>query len=400
MTEAPAHPLGRVVMLVTGEQLGGAERNAIELATAFRNCGTDVVFVALDGRPGRAREDAEDAGFTWHTQTVAWRPRLVPRIIELGPAMRSLRRLRPDVVVGHTNLPNVVGGLLWRAAGARAFVWTQCDVLGSTRIHPRIFRRALRSAPAVVTTARHAREWLCAEYGTDPSRVHVVYSRVELPGAEADRERWRRRLGAPGTAVIAVMLATLHPGKDHATVLHAWRRLRDELRDNGPETLLAFAGREAGTADTLKALTRQLGLEASVRFLGDTPDVRGLLEAADFAIFASHSECLGRGATEPMSVGLPVVGADVAGIREAVGDACAELLYPPQDVDALARLLGRIVRDADLRARLGIRARELIANRQNAAATTGVLVDLIERLAQTGRPPECVIPADPYSHFP
>jgi glycosyltransferase involved in cell wall biosynthesis len=60
---------------------------------------------------------------------------------------------------------------------------------------------------------------------------------------------------------------------------------------------------------------------------------------------------------EAMAAGLPVVATDVGGMAEAVIDGVTGFLVPPDDADALARALGRLVGDPELRTRMGAAAR-------------------------------------------
>jgi D-inositol-3-phosphate glycosyltransferase len=54
-----------------------------------------------------------------------------------------------------------------------------------------------------------------------------------------------------------------------------------------------------------------------------------------------------------MASGLPVIGANVGGIKYSVADGFTGKLVPPNDPDALAASLARLYSDADLRKELG-----------------------------------------------
>jgi glycosyltransferase involved in cell wall biosynthesis len=374
----------RVVFVVAGEVLGGAERNTIELAVHFEREGAEVVICALDGRPGRARVVAESLGLHWITAPTPWVGGQLERSVSLVRVARSLRRLRPDVLLPRTNLPNVVCGLTWRATGARVCIWNQCDVLGTKRFSSQLFRRAMHATPLAVTTAYHARDWLAKEWSYEPRRVHVIRSEVTLPAPLATRAQWRTRLGLWPQAIATCMIGHLHEGKDHDTLLRAWRLVADALRHEGPSPCLLIAGRSAGNEDAVKALAFDLDLREFVRFLGDVIDIGGLLGAVDFAVFSSRSECLGRGSTEPMYAGLAVAGTDIPGIREALGEAGADLLAPPGDERALADVILRLTRDADLRHRVGRANAELIRARQSEAQTSAAYAELVAEVLHRG----------------
>jgi glycosyltransferase involved in cell wall biosynthesis len=363
----------RIVFVLAGEVLGGAESNAINLAARLAQVhGADVSVCALDDRPGRARQAAASAGIRWEAVRTPWRGGRIARSASLLRVAHELRKLRPDVLVAATNLPNVACGLTWRLTGAKTFVWTQCDVLGTQRFSRRLFRRALQEAPVVVTTAQHARDWLVNEWSAAPERVRVIRSEVRLPAAERDRAAWREQLDLDPADVAACMVAHLHPGKDHPTLLRAWRTVADRTGAK-----LVLAGRPAGAADDVKALAFDLDLRDDIRFAGEVDDIAGLLGAVDLGVFASRSECLGRGATEPMYAGLAVAGTDVPGIREAVGETGRAFLAPPGDHEALASAVLQLVQDEALRARVGRANAELIRARQSPEATSDVFAELV-----------------------
>jgi glycosyltransferase involved in cell wall biosynthesis len=367
----------RLLFVFAGEILGGAERGAFDLALGFaREEGAHVEIVALDDRPGRARAIAEGEGLAWNSVPTPWTGSRAARTASLVRVAHELRRHRPDALLAHTNLPNVVCGLVWRLTGAQVAVWNQWDVLGTKRFSPQLFRRALRATPLVVTEAFHARDWLVQEWGAEPERVHVIRGDVQLDEPAESRAAWRTRLGLDDGDFAASMLAHFHSGKDHITLLHAWRLVVDELRE-GPRPVLLLAGRPAGTESSVKALAFDLNLRDHIRFLGDVDDVPGLLSAVELAVFSSRSELFGRGATEPMRVGLPVVGTDVPGIREAVGEEGAAFLAPPGDAAAFARLVVMLARDPELRTAVGRKNAELLRARQAPETTSRVYARLL-----------------------
>lgn len=367
----------RLVFVLAGEVVGGAEWNAINLASYLaRVHGASVQICALDDRPGRARAIAEAEGIPWSSIPVPWVGSRAGKTVSLGRTARRLRMLRPDVLLPSTNLPNVVCGLTWRLTGARLCVWNQCDVLGTRRFSRKLFRRALHATPLVITTAFHAREWLVAEWGVDSDRAHVIRSEVRLAAPREDRRTWRDRHGIDDRLAVC-MLGHLHLGKEHATLLQAWRLVVDRLRAEGENPLLLLAGRGAGTEEALKAFAFDLDLRENVRFLGDVADVSALLGAVDFAVFTSVSEALGRGATEPMFAGLAVAGTDIPGIREAVGDEGHAFLAPAGDASGLADAILLLARDPGLRAQVGIANAELIRKRQSTEQSAGTYARLL-----------------------
>ena len=106
-----------------------------------------------------------------------------------------------------------------------------------------------------------------------------------------------------------------------------------------------------------KSLTNELGLGGLVRFLGQTMGVAEILAGAQVFLLVSNWEGFPLSILEGMRAGLPVVASSVGGIAESVRDGETGYLVPRGDVEALRDRIGLLLKDADLRARLGASGR-------------------------------------------
>ena len=156
------------------------------------------------------------------------------------------------------------------------------------------------------------------------------------------------RAGAP----VVICVAGFREEKDHATLLRAFRTVVDarpavlRLVGDGPERAAA------------EALTRELGLEDSVEFLGDRSDVERLLADADVFVLASYAvENLPFAVLEAMAAGLPVVATDVGALAELVRDGVTGALVPARDPEALAGAVTGLLADSDRARALGLAGR-------------------------------------------
>lgn len=337
--------------------------------------------LALTDEHGRFRDEVEALGIAWHTSRVHWvGSRLVKARSLAGLALR-LRRLRPDVLIPYTTRPNVLCGLVWRATGARLCIWQQRDLAPSTKFGPHLVARAARASSLLIANSQAAAAYLISELGAPADRVRVIRDSVEILEPAEGREVWRARLEIADSTVAVTMLGHLHQGKDHATLLRAWRTVIDR---NENAAVLLVAGRPAGTEDAVKALAYDLELGRSVRFLGDVADVAGLLAASDIGVLSSRSESFPNAVLESAAAGLPIAATDVPGIREALGEPGVPFLALPGDAPALAEAILKLVVDPDLRARAGRANVELIRSRQSGRATTQAYAELIADMLAGG----------------
>jgi D-inositol-3-phosphate glycosyltransferase len=107
----------------------------------------------------------------------------------------------------------------------------------------------------------------------------------------------------------------------------------------------------------LQALKDELGISDLVTFLGRRSQeaLPYYYASADVVVMPSLYESFGMVALEAMACGTPVVASDVGGLSFIVHNGETGYLVPDRDPRALADCLSKLLRDPDLRARLGRR---------------------------------------------
>jgi phosphatidyl-myo-inositol dimannoside synthase len=175
-----------------------------------------------------------------------------------------------------------------------------------------------------------------------------------------------------------------------ASRLVAWKRVDRLLRATPgviaahPDTVFAIAG--AGPKrETLEALTRELGVERSIRFLGGLPRDLNLRLIASADVFCSLYDysCVGVALLEALGCAVPVVVADTGATRSFVEDGVNGLVVGAGDADATAAAITRLLDDFELRHRLGDQARRRAEERflsaeERAALELGTIAELAE----------------------
>lgn len=174
---------------------------------------------------------------------------------------------------------------------------------------------------------------MAASYGIEHPDTRIIYHGVDIDRFCPPTRREER----PERTIITV--AQLIPRKNHQLLLRAYTRLPEAVRNT---VRLEFVGGGASRPE-LECLVRQLGLTERVRFVGQPSHadlVRHLQEAHLFCL-SSLSEGLPVASIEAMACGLPVIASNVDGIHEAVVEGVSGLLFPSDDVEALASTLQR-----------------------------------------------------------
>ncbi len=210
-------------------------------------------------------------------------------------------------------------------------------------------RRQCHQAAAVVVPSSAFLEVLRG-YGV---RTPLTVIPTGLPASafrRGDGDAFRRAHGiAPERPVI------LHVGRmAHEKNLPFLLAVMAALRRQQPDLLLVMAG-EGPARPALARRAAELGIADAVRWVGYLPRESELLDcyrAADVFVFASRTETQGLVLLEAMAQGTAVVSTAVLGTRDVLA-AGEGALIAAEDVDTFATAVLRLLRDPDLRARLG-----------------------------------------------
>jgi glycosyltransferase involved in cell wall biosynthesis len=330
----------------------------LPLLRALRAAGHDPVAVAAEG-PLLAEVRAE--GFRVETVPFVRGFNPVAHLRAAAALVPIFRRERFDLVHTHTPIAGLIGRIAAKIAGVPRIAYTAHGFYFHERMSPaaRAFFVALewiggRMTDILLTQAQEdaataRRLKLCA--GTIAAIGNGVDPAKFSPSSDpARRAGLRAGLGlAPGAVAIAAV-GRLVAEKGYVELFEAMREVDATLLVVGERLPSDHAGSIARTIDAVK--TDPI-LARRIRFLGYRKDVAEILRACDLFVLASHREGMPRSIIEAMMTGLPVVATDIRGAREEVVPEETGLLVRVSDAQALAASLGRLVRDAASRARMG-----------------------------------------------
>jgi glycosyltransferase involved in cell wall biosynthesis len=128
-----------------------------------------------------------------------------------------------------------------------------------------------------------------------------------------------------------------------------------------PEDVVLCIVGEGPEEGALRAETRRRNLERRVVFAGYSREVGRYMASFVGLVLPSRREALPVVLREAAAIGLPVVAADVGGVREIVVPRETGLLYPTGDVDGLVRAIRSLLDDPSRAATMGCAARERVA---------------------------------------
>ena len=305
--------------------IGGSERHLLTLLPALVARGVDVRFLGLDD-PARA----PDPFYALLEVPYARLP--APRDVDPGLAVH-VARVAHGVDLVHTHL---VHADVYGALGARRLVSTKHND-DPFRTGPfRFVERALTWRAGRVVAITHAlARFLVDQVGLPRDKVTTIhYGLDDLPRA------WGKNPADPVEEDVPLLLAVcrLEPQKGVDVAVRALARLRDVE----PAAELVVLG-DGPERDRLEDLAREL--DVPVHLLGRVPDVAAWLRRADVLVHPARWEGFGLALLEAMLAQLPVVATNVSSIPEIVADGATGLLVPPDDPEALAEAIARVLGD-------------------------------------------------------
>jgi glycosyltransferase involved in cell wall biosynthesis len=342
----------RVLHVVATGERRGAEVFAGDLVGALDG-GTEqrVAILRADGEPR--------VSYPAPVDVIASRGRKLPGIRVDTRVVRGLRSLiktwTPDVVQVHGGEP-LKHVLLARSGVPVVYRKIGLAAPRATRAPFRLgHEHLIRGTNRIVAVADSVRREAIGTFGAAPDRVVTIPNAVD-PTRLANgitREHVRREMNLDGSQPVLLSLGALTWEKDPLAHVEVASRVLSEVP--GARHLIVGDGPLRARVEEAVDLA---GLRDRVQLLGSRSDVGSLLRTADVLLLASRTEGMPGCVIEAGLIGTPTAGYAVAGVEEVVDDGETGLLAAPGDLKGLADRAVRLLRDPELRARLGAAATE------------------------------------------
>jgi len=353
----PGEPRGvRIANVLFDDRFGGPPKRVVLVARRLERDGIQTLLYVPDGN-GNVVELARAAGVD--TRRVRFqrmpKPRGVWSIVrwlcgltrDIASFISSFRDETPALV--HVNGAFFVAPAVAAKILRLPLVWHLNDTSVGWPIAPLLGVVVRMLADRVVVAA----EAVARHYGVAGSEHHVVYAPVQVEQFESLPTARRE---APASAMRLGLVANWNPTKGIEHFVRACALLR---QTSGTRLEVVFAGARLTTqADYCREiddLIDALGLRTSVSDLGFASDIATVMSAIDVLVLSSTAEACPMVVLEAMAAGVPVVAADVGGVRELLRPGTADeagLVVPPRDPSAIAWAVQRIFDAPDMARRL------------------------------------------------
>lgn len=242
---------------------------------------------------------------------------------------------------------------------------TPCVV--TTHISPQVFHQARLPATALLTkimqglSAWRATRVICMsrshcgemirEYHLPSAKLVPIYHGVDAlafrPGLR-DRHQGEA-LGIPERYLL--MISSVNRHKNYTQLIQAYSLFRNLVPD-APDLVIIGKVLVPEYLSEIKGVISELGLEQEVLFIDGLPheSLPSVYAGALGYVYTSAAESFGITQIEAMASGIPVVTSNRGANPEIVRDAA--LCVDPDDIEALAQAMRRILEDQGLRQQL------------------------------------------------
>ncbi len=223
-----------------------------------------------------------------------------------------------------------------------------------------------RTATRVLVNAISVRNVVLEHEGCSPSVIEHIPNGVPLPDPTQIPEAPTPEIDPRGDGPLVGMVGRLGWKKGYEYALQAFAQLRDRV----PGLRVDIVG-DGDLRQELEAQAKELGLEGTIRFLGQQTDVARRMSTFDCYVLSSVIEGMPNALLEAMALGRPVVTTSAGGSAEVAIDGESGLVVPPRDADALSSAIERVLTE------------ELLSERISRGAASRVKSQFSERAMLT-----------------
>jgi len=359
------------VVLITGDSsLTGAPLHVLQLGKNFKSLGFKVLVITP---PGKLAELCKKDGLVF--TEIPMRGPLdwgAVRAIE-----KELRRFAPDIVHTHGMRAGWLGRLASRTLKCKKVytehLWTETFHL-KNRAYEQFQLRGLklmdRYTDATIAVSKTVNDYLVNKRGFNQDKIHIIPNGINSRFIET--QAIQKPKGVP---FLIGSVGSLNGVKNHQTAIRA---VAKAIRENPDLNIHYQIVGEGPLRKLLEKLISKESMKDRVHLAGRVDDILDRLQHFHIFVSLSLSESFGLAVGEAMAVGLPVIVSDISALKNLVG--ATGVIVPVRDSNKVAREIIKLIRDKNLRAKLGRRAKKRIADNFSEKVMMDKIVALYKKL--------------------
>jgi len=336
------------IAILNYHRLGGSGIVAYEIGKAMaEERGHSVHFIGLEP-PFRLRDRLLDR-VTFHRIDLQEYPVFdhQPYALALASQLSELvLKYDIDVIHSHYALPHAISAILARQITGRdvkcvtTLHGTDITVVGAHPSMRNITRFAIQASNVVTAVSNSLKRDTEITLGIEPGKIVTVYNFVNTDDFNPEVKKMAPSSCREGDCII-LHASNLRPVKAPLDVIRIFHGL---IRKVGDHLSLCVFG-EGPMQSEMMRLSRDLGIEERVNFLGIFQNIAALMSASRLMLLPSKQESFGLAALESMACGVPVVASAVGGLPEVIEDGVNGCLFGAGDLDEAIQKGARLLQD-------------------------------------------------------
>ena len=344
----------RILQISSAQSLGGGERHLADLANGLVVHGHDVHVVLRPNSP-LAEELHEAAKKNIHTLPL--RNSLDAKSAQA--LARLVRKNKIEIIHAHMARDYPLAAYASRRNPGSKLIITRHVLFSLNRLH----RITLSRAARIIAVSQAVASQLLADAIVPAEKISVVLNGIDTARfmkarEEFDRGKFLESWKLPADTLLVGTVGELNPLKGQEEFLWAAAQVVQQL----PAAYFIIAGIDHSSGGKHKRrlvqLIEELQLTSQVKLVGWLEDLAELYCALDVFVSASHTESFGLAIVESMASSTAIVSTETEGAREIIRSGETGLLVPISDVDKLAAAILVLLKEKELRVRLGTAAQQ------------------------------------------
>lgn len=225
----------------------------------------------------------------------------------------------------------------------------------------------LRRVGRIVAVSDEISEYLIHVLKVPKEKIDVIYNGIDVSEFKPAKNNkcsdlLKARLNINHDSVVIGTVGRLEPVKNYSMLIRSFKRLKSMV---DKQLHLVFVG-DGILKGKLESLSRELGIERSVSFLGVRDDVTELLDIFDIFVLTSLTEGISVSLLEAQSKGIPSVVTDVGGNSCVIDDGVNGFLCELNNSDLFCEKLKKLLEEERIYELFSKSSREQILKRFNS----------------------------------
>jgi len=352
-----------LLYVITKLELGGAQKQLLSLIRHLDKKRFRLfLFTAEDGL--LLPEALSINGLTINKSTCLERPiNLLKDLLVLIEIYRFIKKNNIEIVHTHSSKAGILGRLAARVAKVRIILhtvhgWSFNDYQPSM---VRLFfiwleRFIARFTDRLIVVSDYDKQkGLWNRIGKE-DKYSLIHYGIDFSEFGTKDQNIREELGININDLAIGMIACLKPQKSPQDFI----KLAFLVKKVSPDARFLLVG-DGILRKKTESLIRKFNLEKQVILTGWRKDIARVLSGIDVFVLTSLWEGLPVSVLEAMASSKPIVSTHTGGVADIIVEGSSGFLVPPKDMDKMSARLVILLKDKNLRIRMGQNAKEALS---------------------------------------